>query len=77
MNKRQLIAMWVGIGLLVLTWTFPPIWHNGYGEGVPDSYPMQFVALSHRGVSWSRLALTNLSIIALSAGAILSFKSRS
>ena len=84
--SKPLIAMWVGIGLLVLSWIFPP-WraaqlYDGRPVKVEDiGFHSIFSRLPTYGdnksfrVDYGRLALIDMCLVAVAAGATLSLRS--
>lgn len=83
MNRKQLIVLWSGAALLIVSWLFPPwlVWNN-----VRDLHPWNFIGyyfvmtLGHAigayyTIDWSRLVLSDLTVAGI--GILLIFTLRS
>ena len=82
MNKAQLTAMWIGLGIAVVTLLFPPIEVPEVQEGAQGSFVVYKTSydflLSHnfQSIVLVRLALELLIVALLTLGAIVTLKNR-
>ena len=89
MNKKQLIAMWVGIGIIVFMGIFPPFMlkvsgqdcYVGYGfiAPLPQDYFELLVTFSNESatmIDFTRLLTQWTVVSALTAGFIITFKGK-
>ena len=73
--KKQLIILWIGIGLVVLAILFPPWMRNGSGHRIFEGYGFLFSPPSEfTSIESSRLTAEILIIVLLTAGAFYTAK---
>lgn len=80
--KKSLIAAWIGIGLLVVSWMFPP-WHRiinartSHAEYALEGFLPIWMPRNwcpQCSIDTSRLVLIDASIALVTAGLVVSFR---
>ena len=66
MNRRTLVAMWIGIGLLTLSWLYPP-WKD---HAVSSQFRFFLEPPPWNDMGVERLVLIDLIIGSITAGAM-------
>ena len=77
MNRKQFVALWIGIGIVILMILLPP-WKEGmgsYGRSYSAGYGLLFFPPNRSvGIDLERLALQLFAVALVTAGAIVSFR---